>query len=151
MKVMILTLICFCSLCGFSSSFAQAPSSPDPAPAPAFTDLKGVMKAMGADFKLLGLQIKDVTQNESSLALCTDFAALIVEAQKFRPLSIAKIPTEDQSVEVQKYHQMILDLAQGTADLIAALKANDDTATLTIFNKLRAMKISGHSLFDPKP
>lgn len=149
MKMKILTFIWFCTILGASTSFAQAPSSPEPAPA--FTDLKGVMKAMGADFKLLGLQIKDATQNESSLALCTDFAALIVEAQKFLPLSIAKFPTEDQSIETQKYHQMILELSQATAELIAALKANDDTATVTIFNKIRAMKMSGHSLFDPKP
>ena len=149
-KILILLYLGFFST--ISASFAQPlPTIPTPAASPAFSDLKGVMKAMGADFKELGLQINDSTQNESSLALAVDFASLVLEAQKFIPTSILKLPVEDQEAEIQKYHQSILSLSQGTAELISALKLDDETAILNAFNKIRAMKISGHSVFDPKP
>ena len=132
----------------FAQATAEGPGASSTT-APALpSSLQDTMKAMNKALKQIILQSNDSAQDQSSALLAEQFTTLVVNAKKFMPDSIAKMPADQQAAAAAQYAQLLDQVAADGAELSKAFLANDNTKVQQLLASLHALATQGHGIFD---
>ena len=108
--------------------------------------LGAIMKKIGADFKGIGQQVANPSQNAASLALAQDLATQFALAKDQVPDVVASGAQTEADFQTQI--GAVQDLV---TQLVAALQANDNAKAAGILAQIKMDKNNGHQQFDPQP
>src|SRR5262245_35367184 len=107
----------------------EQPAQPTPRPStrPARPEnLDRNMEAMGRAFKKLQAQVKDASQNESSLALVAQMQQSTLAAKAQIPDPVAKLSGEERAKQLTEYRLMMVSLLREELELENNLLNNDN-------------------------
>lgn len=114
--------------------------------------LKAVMQRMGEQFKIVASQIKDPTQNASTLDHVKELNLATRDALDLVPTMIGTLPVEQQAAARVQFQRVILQLMLADLDLQDALMANADdnnAAVIAALRKMADIRNQGHTVFNP--
>lgn len=152
MKSNFAVLALFVTLAFNSNCFAQAAgagSGSSAVTAPALpASLQETMKAMNKTLKQIILQSADSSKDQLSAMLSEQFANLVLNAKKFMPDSIAKMPADQQAAAAAQYGQILDQVSATGMALSKAFLASDTTKIQQLLATLNDLKKQGHGTFD---
>jgi hypothetical protein len=112
-------------------------------------NLEREMETMGRAFKRLQAQIKDKTQNESSLAQITIFEQSALACKGAVPPAVAKLGEQERAKQLHDYRNMMVNLLQQALDLEEQLLAGDNTKAADTLATMDEIQKQGHKEFRP--
>ncbi len=131
---------------------AAAPAGPPGGKEAPDTPLAKDMHKIGAAVKKLRLQIKDPSQNDSSLGLVAEIRAAAVAASTETPAYAADQPAEKRVEFVADFQSDMKEFIGKVDALADALKTNDNAAAVDGLKALFAAEKEGHKEFrKPRP
>ena len=122
-----------------------------PLSAMANDDLKAIMKQTGKDYKALGMQISNSSQNASSIALTSDISAQLKKAHELVPDTVDELSGAQRDTALTEYQNDINDVMTLVDQITAALQAGDNSTAAAILSKVSEQKKSDHDKFNPQP
>lgn len=133
-----------------TAQIAGATSQPAGARGVAMTvNLEREMANMGRTFKKLQTQVKDKSQNESSLAVVAQFEQATLASKGAVPPAIAKLAEPERSKQLHDYRNMMVNLLQQALDLEEQLLAGDNTKAADTLATMDEIQKQGHKEFRP--
>ncbi|HEY7087231.1 MAG TPA: cytochrome b562 [Tepidisphaeraceae bacterium] len=130
----------------------EQPPGPRPSSRPAGRpeNLHRNMETMGRAFKKLQAQVKDASQNESSLALVLQMEQSTLAAKAQIPDPVAKLSGEERAKQQTEYRMMMVSLLREELELENNLLNNDNTKAAESVAALVQLQKDGHKEFRPK-
>ncbi len=105
------------------------------------------MQAMNRIFNLLREQVKDPSQNRSTMALVGDLEWSTFSAKEAIPLRAAILPEPEQRALLDGYRRQFLKLMRQELELEEALLNNDNRAAAALVAAIEATENEGHEKF----
>jgi hypothetical protein len=105
------------------------------------------MQAMNRIFNLLREQIKDPSQNRSSMALVADLEWSTFSAKEAIPLRATILPEAERRAWLDGYRRQFLKLLRQQIDLEEALLNDDSRAAAALVAAIEATENEGHEKF----
>jgi hypothetical protein len=129
----------------------QQPPPARPASRPARPEnLHRNMEAMERAFKKLQSQVKERSQNESSLALVTQLQQYTLAAKSQVPDPVAKLSGEERAKQLAEFRMMMVGVLREELELEHHLLNNDNTKAAESLAALGQLQKDGHKEFRVK-
>lgn len=113
-------------------------------------DLHHNMEAMEQPFKQLYKQIKDPSQNSSSLELVMELQRLTLASKTQLPKKVTTMPSTQQAEASNDYRQMMVNLLRQELDLEEQLLNGDNAKAFETLEAMNQLQKDGHKEFRPK-
>lgn len=116
----------------------------------ALAQSRSLGEVMGLMGRSLGAIARPVTQGSAGpqeAALARQLKVLVEEAHGILPDSVLALPAQEQEPRIQRYQQLMGELAQAAGALAAAIEASDAAKARAAMQTIMQLRNTGHQEF----